>query len=159
MRVFKKRLSYFDYVIIALLACFLLSVVSRYIKAERSSLDAVETSAVVYFELHGVSAELAKTLQLEKKVYFSDGAEFGNVMTDSLRLDAAETFVTALDGSITKTKSATLYDLFGTLSVTGEQTEGGFFVNGAVYIAPNMSLSVKNALADLNIFIANVDIF
>ena len=154
-----KRLSYLDYVIIALLACFVISLVSRYVKSEKNFSDSVETSAEISFELHGISAELAKAVQLEKKLYFSDGGELGNVMTDGLRIESAELFVTELDGRITKTRSASLYDLFGVISATGEQNEGGFFVNGAVYIAPNMSLNVKNALADLEIFIVNVDIF
>ena len=158
-RIANKRLSYLDYVIIALLACFVISAVSRYVKAERNALDSVETSAEISFEVHGISPELAKALQLERKLYFSDGAELGNVMAESLRLERAEVFVTDLDGRITKTRSASLYDLYGVISVTGEQNAGGFFVNGAVYIAPNMTVSVRNALADLNVFIVNVDIF
>lgn len=158
-RMAKKRLSYLDYVIIALLACFVLSVFSRYVKAEMNSLESIETSAEISFEVHGVPPELLNVLQLERKLFFADGAELGNVMTESLRFDAAELFVTGLDGVITKTRSSSLYDVFGTLSVTGEQNEGGFFVNGDVYIAPNMTVSVKNALAEMNIFIVNVDIF
>lgn len=158
-RMAKKRLSYLDYVIIALIACFILSVFSRYVKAEMNALESIETSAEVSFEVHGVSAELLNVLRLERKLFFSDGAELGNVMTESLRLESAELFVTGLDGAITKTHSASLYDIFGVISVTGEQNEGGFFVNGDVYIAPNMTVSVKNALAELNIFIVNVDIF
>ncbi|MBE6695259.1 MAG: DUF4330 family protein [Ruminococcaceae bacterium] len=154
-----KRLSYLDYVIIALLACFVLSLFSRYVKAEKNFSDSVETNAEIYFEVHGASAELVKALQQERTLFFSDGADFGNIMTESLRSNSAELFVTELDGRITKTRSASLYDLFGVISVTGEQNEGGFFVNGAVYIAPNMTVKVKNALADLEIFIVNVDIF
>ena len=154
-----KRFSYLDLVILALLACFVISLVSRYVKAERNAFDSVETGAEISFELHSVSAEQLQALQLERKIYFSDGAELGNVLQESLRLESAEQFVTELDGSISKVRSETLYDLYGVISVTGEHNEGGFFVNGAVYIAPNMTLSVKNALADLNIFIVNVDIF
>lgn len=158
-RTATKRFSYLDIVILALIACFIISMASRYLKAEKNALASIETTAEISFELHSVTAEQAQALQLERKIYFSDGAELGNVMRESLRLESAEQFATELDGSIIKTRSATLFDLYGVISVTGEHNDGGFFVNGDVYIAPNMTVSVKNALADLNIFIVNVDIF
>lgn len=156
MKSVLKKASYLDLVIIALVLCFLLSLLSRYAMQKKRSEEAALSHARISFEIHGVPLELAEAISKEGKLLFTSGGELGELVSDSVSILPATVLFTDLDGNLIKTESQTKFDLFGTLYSVGFWGDGGFFANGESYIAPNMTLSVKNSIAEAEIFIVDL---
>ena len=152
----KLKLTYLDYVIIALCASFIVSLISRYAQSKSDELSASETVAEVFFELRMAQSELADIFSVDSRIFLDSGDFLGEVRAEDTALVPAEKFVSDLNGVISRTESKLLYDISCVMLVSGSKNEGGFFAEGRTYIAPNMTLRVKNSLADLEIFITEV---
>ncbi len=155
---FFKRLSYLDYVIIALLLCFCISLLSRYARAEKRREQSELLEATVSFEIQKSSRDILSALSTDSKLLFTTGERLGSILPATLEASPAVNYTFDLDGAPIKAYSVSLYDIRGALSVSGFVGEGGFLANGNAYIAPNMTLKVKNSLAELDILILNVEI-
>ena len=155
---FFKRLSYLDYVIIALLLCFCISLLSRYARTEKRREQSELLEATVSFEIQKSSQNILRALSSDGKLSFTTGERLGDILPSTLEITPAVNYTFDLDGKPIKAYSVSLYDIHGSLSVLGFKGEGGFLANGNVYIAPNMTLKVKNSLAELDILILNVEI-
>lgn len=154
-----KRLSYLDLVIIALVLCFFLSLLSRYAMQKKRTDDASRFQAEISFEAHGISKELSDALLKDCNLLFTDGRPFGELSFESADIKRATVFHPDLDGNLIRAESNTLYDLFGVIRANGFVGEGGFLLYGEKYLAPNMSLTVKNSIAEVEIFIVDLKIF
>ena len=159
MRSVFKRPSYLDLVIIALVLCFFLSLLSRYAMQKKRDGDASRFQAEISFEAHGISKELSEALLKDYNLLFTNGRAFGELSYESAEIRRATVFHPDLEGNLISAESNTLYDLFGVIYASGFVGEGGFLLNGESYIAPNMSISVKNSIAEAEIFIVDLKIF
>ncbi len=159
MKTILKKLTYLDLVIIALILCFFLSLLSRYAIQKKRTEEATLDRAQISFELNGISQELADAFISESKLLFASGNELGELDLDSITILPAKVRFSDLDGNLITTESLTLFDLRGRILANGFLGEGGFFANGESYIAPNMTLSVKNSIAEAEIFIVDLRFF
>ena len=155
----KKRLSYLDYVIIASLVFFAIGLFSRYTHSKASLKDSSVHEADVVFEMHSVGSDIIYSLYSDTTLYNERGERFGVLLTDTVSVNGAKIRQTTPNGSIIELPSRLLYDIEAVASVKGKKTDGGFFLNGNVYIAPNMVLTVKSSCGVFQIYITNIDVF
>ena len=155
----KKRLTYLDYVIIFSVLFFVIGLFARYNSHEKHIASSHSVSADIVFELRGVSLEGAYALLSDPMLYTLDGVELGEVMTDTLSVREADVRVVAPDGTVKLVKSRTLYDVEAVAIGHGARTQGGFFLSGVSYIAPNMTLTVKSSCQSFEIYVTNIEIF
>ncbi len=155
----KKRLSYLDYVIILSILFFVVGLFARYSASERHSESSHAVSADIVFELRGVSLEGAYALLSDPVLYTSEGIELGEVMADTVSVRPSDVRVVAPDGTVKSVKSRTLYDVEAVAISHGARTQGGFFLSGVSYIAPNMTMTVKSSCQSFEIYVTNIEIF
>lgn len=154
-----KRISYLDFVIIFALLFFAVGLYSRYNSSRLHRENASSVSADVVFEMHGVALEDAAALLSDTTLYTSHGEKFGELMIDSVSVRPSVLHITMPDGSISSLESKTLYDVEAVVLCRGAYTEGGFFLSGVTYIAPNMTMMVKSSVENFEIYLTNIEIF
>ena len=157
----RKRinLSFLDYFIIASLLFFAIGLFSRYTLRERHLANSGELDARVSFEIHAASEETSLSLTSDCELFTTHGEGFGTLLLSSVRVVPAKIRKTRQNGELFELESKTLYDIYGEVLCRGAKTEGGFFLSGVTYLAPNMHFSVKSAKGNFEIYITNIEIF
>ena len=155
----KIRLTHLDYVIIFSVLFFVVGLYSRYTMEHRHSQNASAVTADIVFEIHSVTLESASALISDTSLYTARGTHFGEVMIDTVSVRPSVLHVSAPDGSIQAVESKSLYDVEAVAVAHGAHTEGGFFLSGDTYIAPNMKMTVKSSNESFEIYVTNIEIF
>ncbi len=155
----KKKLTFLDYVIIASLVFFAIGLFSRYTLREKFFETSLETKALVSFEIHAQSEDALLFFGEDTQFSTSHGEEFGILKKESLKSAPAKIRKVGKNGEIFELPSKTLFDIYGEIVCVGAKTEGGFFLSGVTYLAPNMHFSVKNGRGNFEIYITNIEIF
>ncbi len=155
----KKRLSYLDYIIIASLLFFAVGLFSRYTLSQRHIASASDVEADIVFELHAVSEDTVRSLLSDTVLYNARGEYFGEIMLDSISATPAKIRRVGQNGRISAVESKTLYDVEAVAVTIGSKTEGGFFLGGVSYLAPNMTVSVRSDCGSFEIYITSIEVY
>ncbi|MBR6049613.1 MAG: DUF4330 family protein [Clostridia bacterium] len=146
----KKRLNIFDVLIIVVVIACVAAIGVRVYFTTHAQTD--DESAVITYEVYGISEENAAEFAQGKKIYLqSNGAEIGMINTvvrSASRVEAIED-----DGSITVVGDPYLITVTGRMTLYGKTSEGGFFIGGQTPISLGSSLSVYT---DRNMFTLTV---
>ena len=153
------RLNYLDYIIIASLLFFAIGLYSRFTLRAEHEKNASSVTADVVFEIRAVSEETVMALLSDTTLYDERGELFGTVMVDSVSATPAVMHKVGADGTLKEVTSKSLYDVEAVAVCEGAQTEGGFFLRGTTYIAPNMILPLKSGCGSFNIYLTDIEIF
>lgn len=146
----KKRLNIFDVlIIVVVIACVAAIGVRVYFTTHAKRAD---ESAVITYEVQGISAENAAEFAQGKKIYLgSNDVEIGMINTvvkSASRVEAVED-----DGSIAVVGDPYLITVTGKMTLYGKTSDGGFFIDGQTPISLGSSLSVYT---DRNMFTLTV---
>lgn len=135
----KQKINVIDILIILIVVACIAAIAVRFYFGSDVSLT--EDTALVKFEVCGISEENAREFARDKKIYLqSNDTEIGyfkSVSESPLMIDAVDG-----DGNITKAAHPDKKTVSGYVFVFGKWSERGFFVNGTDLISIGSQISV-----------------
>ena len=148
----KRRLTAIDYFIIFAVIATLVAAGLRFYednKVEESSITLANEEYIISFESSGMKESAAKLLEKGEMFYMTDGlVEFG-VLEDNPTITPSKIRVELENGELKtdvyaeKNGNNTKVDVTGTFRVKGCRNDTGlFYVEGVLYVAPNMPVTV-----------------
>lgn len=125
-----RRFNFIDYLILLFLLCATAAIGFRAFTVETYPEKATEVKAL--FRVGSVYPEVAEAIATEE-VLTLDGRHTATV--ESLTVTPSK-IPTVIDGKVSDLSSSLTYSVEGVLSLTGVETENGFFLGGRLYFVP-----------------------
>ena len=142
-----RRFNFIDYLILLFLLCAAAAIGFRAFTVETYPEGPTEVKAL--FRVQSVYPEVAEAIAAEEILTLDGGHE---AKVESLTVTPS-TIPTVVDGEVLDLPSSLTYSVEGVLSLTGVETENGFFLGGRLYFVPGTVITAtgKNSAFPLTL--------